>query len=141
MKMAAALCYDCGSAYDSLDNYCRSCGASLRVRRLPALVTGRRIARVEPRILSNAVGRGVAALLVARTLSWAVRLLVRRMTAASPARQLALRPAAEPQTEQARSGPEGGYTMASVTVSHLYAGPPAEATRPAHRRRWPLLFR
>jgi hypothetical protein len=87
----------------------------------------------------------VAALLVARTLSWAARLLVRRIAATAmvrqPSRQLAVRPAAEPQTEVIQPGFEGGYTLATVTLAHRYAAPLSAApARPARRRRWLLLF-
>lgn len=141
--MAAALCYDCGTSYDNLDNYCRSCGASLRVRRLPAAIPERRLARLQSALIATAVGKGVVAFVGAKAVSWGVRFLVRRavrslVTPKVNPRALA-KQAAQADAAQVAEAAAGAYTVATLTLKHEFVPEPAPAPKP--KRRWLSLVR
>ncbi|GEM_PF-4481737 len=147
MKMAATLCYDCGSSYDAYDNYCRCCGANLRVRRLPDLLPDRRLSRLESGVVATLVSRGVLAFLAARLMTWGVRFAVRRVMAVALASRSRPLPALPPrrmvqEAAPTEALPAGGapYTLATFTVQHIVpeAGPPAP--KPV-RRRWLFVAR
>ncbi len=141
--MAAALCYDCGTSYDTLDNYCRSCGASLRVRRLPAAFPERRLARLQSALIATAVGKGVVAVIGAKALSWGARFVIKRAVrslVASKTRALtATQPARQAEPAQVVEAAAGAYTVATLTLKHEYVGDPAPA--PKRKRRWLSLVR
>jgi len=141
--MAVALCYDCGSSYDNLDNYCRSCGTSLRVRRLPAAMPERRLARLQSALIATAVGKGLVALVGAKALSWGVRFLVKRAVrslVAPKVNPLALaKQAAQANPAQVTEVAAGAYTVATLTLKHEFVPEPAPA--PKAKRRWLSLVR
>ena len=147
MKMAATLCYDCGSSYDAFDNYCRCCGANLRVRRLPDLLPDRRLSRLETGVVATLVSRGVLAFLAARLMTWGVRFAVRRVMAVALATRSRPLPAVARRgqvrdAEPTEALPAGGapYTLATFTVQHVVpeAGPAAPKSA---RRRWLFVAR
>lgn len=149
MTLAATLCDDCGTAHDPFDNYCRNCGANLRIRRLPALVPDRLPARASNTALppfTGVVGRGLMALAAARLLGWGARYAAQRVVQtalAQPGTRAATAPAtARPVLQAAPITPAAGrafMTVATLVVQQLYApepAPPAEVKR--SRRRWPF---
>ena len=146
MKMAATLCDDCGTSYDSFDNYCRSCGANLRVRRLPALLADRRMSRPgKDSSLSTLVTRSIMALVATKLVGWGVRFAARKVfegvvlsrlqPQARPGR--ATRRAqvvdADPAQEAAPGAPVA--TLTTHTVQQLYVNEEA-APPPPVKKRW-----
>jgi hypothetical protein len=81
-------CAHCGTVSDSVDSYCRRCGAALNRTGLPTVVS-RSLLPVPWTLAKGPVVRGVAALLVGTMVELARREVVRRTTAPDPTQALA----------------------------------------------------
>lgn len=143
--MAASLCYDCGSSCDPFDNYCRACGASLRVRRLPAVLPERRLGHLQTAMVATALGRGVLAFIAAKVLAWGVRFVVRRAVTSMTAPRTQVVPVARqatavsPEVQPVEPLPPGDYTVATLILRHVSTQEGGKVA--TSRRRWLFLAR
>lgn len=107
-------CRQCGTNHFEGDNFCRQCGESLHVTRLPARTTSNLPDRVRTNVKIFA-WRGVATMAVTALAQMMVREAIRQVTPA-PIRGLGRREPNRPPMRPPRQAPAawGGYPPAEI---------------------------
>lgn len=107
-------CRQCGTTHYEGDNFCRQCGESLNVTRLPARATSTQLDRVRSNVKLLA-WRGVATMAVTTLAQMMVREAIRQVTPA-PIRGLRRRDGNQAPVRPPRQAPAawGGYPPAEI---------------------------